>query len=574
MPMNDELTAAEEVQVVGSALVEHRSGPHSNTLDEDERAIGPYRVYGRIASGGMASVYLACREGSGTFKQVVAVKRMHSHLAKRQEYVDMFLDEVRLASRIRHPYITSIIDFGRANGRPYMAMEYVAGESLSAVVSRLAAQPEVLASPRFPRIVTRIIANLAEGLHAAHEATDDQGNLLGLVHRDVNPPNLFLVGDGSVRVIDFGVACADRRLHHTPTGILKGKIGYMAPEGFRRETVDRRADVWALGVVMWELLTAKRLFRRPSEMETIAAVCSNPVPRPSTVNPVVPRALEHTLAMALRPDRTERFQTAHDFARELENHMDTWNDPIPAGELGRWLNELVPNARDRHRKLIAAVRHQYHLDETNASSLIPLVSVAGPAPARRRATLKRWPFDHWRTLAVAASLAVLVTAGLAWTSIRRPDHPRPAVVSGAAASEVPPHSAAPRIWTATELGQAPAPVPAAAGERGPAPLGERAPRRPTHRPSRTTPPDPAPALVAEISMAPVAEIGQVFITTPGITAEVTFEGQVIAWTPCYVTLPAGRQRLTIGYPGQATPTPIEVTVSPRTLVKVRAMLKR
>ena len=564
---NEENTDVEEIHPVGSSSIDI-TGAQPNALDDDERTIGPYRVYGRIASGGMASVYLACREGSGRFKQVVAVKRMHAHLAKRREYVEMFLDEVRLASRIRHPYVTSIIDFGQANGRPYMAMEYVAGESLSAVMSRLCARPEMLGSPRFPRIATRIIANLAEGLHAAHEATDDQGRALGLVHRDVNPPNLFVVGDGSVRVIDFGVACAERRLHHTRTGILKGKIGYMAPEAFRREALDRRADVWSLGVVMWELLTGKRLFRRASEMETIVAICSTPVPRPSTVNPVVPRALEATLATALRPEKDERFQTAHDFARELENHLDAGNDPIPAGELGRWLEELIPSSRDRHRKLVSAVRRQHHLGETSTDAIPALVSAATPTP-HRLPTLRRWPFGYWRTLAVAASLEALVMVGLAWTAFRRPDQIRPAAVAQAAASEAPPHPA-PRIWTAIDLGAPPPPaeVPAVAPDEPPpqAPP-EREHRRSAHSAHRvTTPPDPAPAAIAET--------GQVFISTPGTSAEVTFQGQVIAWTPCYVTLPAGRQRITLGYTGQPTTTPVDVNVSPRGLVKVRAMLER
>jgi len=565
MPINEEATDVEEIHAVGSSSID--TGVQTNTLDDDERTIGPYRVYGRIASGGMASVYLACREGSGRFKQVVAVKRMHSHLAKRREYVEMFLDEVRLASRIRHPYVTSIIDFGQANGRPYMAMEYVAGESLSAVMSRLAARPELLASPRFPRIATRIVANLAEGLHAAHEASDDQGRALGLVHRDVNPPNLFVVGDGSVRVIDFGVACAERRLHHTRTGILKGKIGYMAPEAFRREALDRRGDVWSLGVVMWELLTGRRLFRRASEMETIVAICSNPVPRPSSVNPAVPRALEATLATALRPEKTDRFQTAHDFARELENHLDVWNDPIPAGELGRWLEEVIPSSRERHHKLVSAVRRQHQLGETSTDAIPALVSAATPTPARRLSTLRSWPFGYWRTLAVAASLEALVMVGLAWTTFRGPDQARPAAVAQAAASEAPPRPA-PRIWTAIELGEPPAPVEvtAPADETPPAPAPAREHRRSAHRHRATTPPEPAPAAVAES--------GQVFISTPGTTAEVTFQGQVIAWTPCYVTLPAGRQRITLGYAGQPAPTPVDVSVSPRGLVKVRALLER
>jgi len=560
MLISEDPTDVEEIHAVGSSSIDS-SGVRPATLDEDERSIGPYRVYGRIASGGMASVYLACREGSGRWKQVVAVKRMHSHLAKRREYVEMFLDEVRLASRVRHPYVTSIIDFGQAGGRPYMAMEYVPGESLSAVLCRLGARPEMLASPRHARIVTRIVANLAEGLHAAHEVTDDQGHLLGLVHRDVNPPNLFVVGDGSVRVIDFGVACAERRLHHTRTGILKGKIGYMPPEAFKREALDRRADVWSLGVVMWELLTGKRLFRRSSEMETIVAVCSGTVPRPSTVNPGVPRALEATLATALRPERGDRFQTAHDFARELENHLDAWNDPIPAGELGRWLEELVPASRERHKKLISEVRRQHQLGSTSTDALPVLVGTA--EQPRRLAGLSRWPFGYWRTLAVAASLEVLVMVGLAWTAFRRPDQPGPTAMPRAAASEAPVRPA-PRVWTAIELSAA---QPAAVTEPAPEDAAEPPRRREQRRPRKVfSPPDPAPA--------PVAESGQVFISTPGTSAEVTFNGEVIARTPCYVNLPAGRQRITLGYTGQPTPTPVDVTVSPRGLTKVRAVLER
>jgi len=554
MEPTEELTDVEDFLPLGSTLLDTTS-VRPATLDDDERAIGPYRVYGRIASGGMASVYLACREGGGRFKQVVAVKRMHSHLAKRREYVEMFLDEVRLCSRVRHPYVTSIIDYGQANGRPFMVMEYVAGESLSAVMARLCDRRELLADPRYPRVVVRMIANLAEGLHAAHEATDDQGQPLGLVHRDVNPPNLFVVGDGSVRVIDFGVACAERRLHHTRTGVLKGKIGYMAPEAFRREALDRRADVWSLGVVMWELLTCKRLFRRPSEIETIVAVCSSTIPRPSSVNPVVPRALEAVLTTALRADRADRYQTAHDFARDLENLLDGWDDPVPPGDLGRWLETLFPASRERHRKLLSAVRRQHHLGES-ADTIPALMSPRTPTPPRIP-TVPRWPRGFWRTLAVAASLEVVVMVVLAWTAFKSRPQPGHVRVS------VPHAAAAPPVVVAVPPVRIEPPVEPPPEKPASPPVVRHRARPHAHRKVAT---DPAPAAVPET--------GQVFISTPGTSALVSFESRPLAKTPCYVVLPAGRQRITLTYAGQPAPTPIDVNVSPRGLVKVRATLER
>jgi serine/threonine protein kinase len=395
-------------------------------LAPEERKLGPYRLCRRVASGGMASVYLAFREGSHGFEKMVAVKRIHPHLAQEREFVEMFLDEARLASRINHPYVCNVTDFGQADNGPYLAMEYVVGEPISRVLAQVRRRRDLLTQSRFARIVARLIANLCEGLHAAHEISDDQGRPLGLVHRDITPQNMFVAFDGSVRLLDFGVARAESCVHETRPGIVKGKLAYVAPEVFRREPIDRRSDLWSMGVVMWELLTGRNLFKRDSDVATISAVGEDPIPRPSTINDRVPLELDEVVANALQRNPDERYHTAREMSRDLEFCLGGWSDPVPAADVAEWLMDMFPGSYARHQQLISSarqsdgrVRQTPRSEDLDLSALV--MSLGSTDRARELEALATPPptrlAPSWARAALGA--AVLAVVGLSlWLGAR------------------------------------------------------------------------------------------------------------------------------------------------------------
>jgi serine/threonine protein kinase len=263
----------------------------------------------------MATVYLARVSGVGGFQRFVAIKRLHPHLAREPEFIEMFLDEARLAARIHHPNVVSILEIGASEQGYYIVMEYVEGDTLGRLLSRAAQTGQ-----RLPLAVgLRIVIDALAGLEAAHDLTDDDGNTLLIVHRDVSPQNILVGVDGNSRLTDFGVARATSRLSVTRSGQLKGKVAYMAPEQARGDAaIDHRADVFAAGVVLWEVLAGRRLFKADGEAQTLNKVLSEPIPSVRSVWPAVPAALEGITAKALERDRTIRYQSALELAEAIE----------------------------------------------------------------------------------------------------------------------------------------------------------------------------------------------------------------------------------------------------------------
>jgi serine/threonine-protein kinase len=339
--------------------------------------IGRYRLCFEIAAGGMAMVYLARAEGPESFEKVVALKCIHRHLAREREFVEMFLDEARIVSRIHHANVCTLFDFGEADGTYYIAMEYLVGEPLSRVRKAVMQRRQFRDSPRMPFYIARVIADVCEGLHAAHELVGPSGAPLEVVHRDVSPQNLFVTYDGVAKVMDFGIASAQERVHQTATGQLKGKFAYMAPEQLWRLGTDRRADVWSLGVVLWEMLTNERLFRKPDELETMHAVTDGPIPPPSSHNPRVPRELDAIVLKALARDRNARYPTARELGRDLTRFVGT-GAPIGLAELSEWMHALFPDAEARKRQLVALARQ--------APAAIPIAH-DGPAESQSETRL-------------------------------------------------------------------------------------------------------------------------------------------------------------------------------------------
>jgi serine/threonine-protein kinase len=306
-----------------------------------------------LASGGFATVYLARVAGPGGFEKYVALKLIHTHLARLKSFRDMFLDEARIAAQITHPNVCTVFDFGEAQGTYYLAMEYLLGESFVFVLQqRMMGHHHQLGRRWYP-FLARVISEAAEGLHGAHETRTPFGEPLGIVHRDIAPANLFVRYDGHVRVVDFGVARAAGKIHETTAGATKGHFAYMAPEQFQGRVADRRVDIWALGVILWELVTGVRLFQHQTKAETMFNVIERDIPPVKLVQSDVPGALEALLNDLLVRNPERRIQTAREVARRLQDYLVSSGDAMTAADVGGFLDQLAPGGRAAKKQLIA-----------------------------------------------------------------------------------------------------------------------------------------------------------------------------------------------------------------------------
>jgi serine/threonine-protein kinase len=273
-------------------------------------------VYDEIASGGMASVHFGRLRGDVGFSRTVAIKSLHPHFARDTEFISMFLDEARLVSRIKHPNVAAPLDVVllKESAEIFLVMEFIHGETLARLLKGALAMNVTVPAP----ISASMMSGALHGLHAAHEATDEVGSPLGIVHRDVSPHNIMIGVDGVPRVLDFGVAKAVSRSQSTRQGQLKGKVSYMAPEQLGSGPIDRRADIFAAGIVLWEALTLRRLFDADDPSGAMAKVLMAPIDPPSVINPNLSPAFDRVVMKALNRDVNLRFQTAREFAEAIE----------------------------------------------------------------------------------------------------------------------------------------------------------------------------------------------------------------------------------------------------------------
>jgi len=331
------------------------------TLNPGTR-FGRYEVVTEIAAGGMATVFLARALGAAGFQRLVAIKLMHPHIANDDDFVAMFMDEARLAARIRHPNVVATMDLQNDDDGLYLVMEYVEGDVLLGLLRSTIKAGKTIPAP----IALRIMLDILNGLHAAHELTDERGEPLRLVHRDVSPHNILVGIDGISRITDFGIARAEARLGATRDGQVKGKLAYMAPEQTTSHSLDRRADIFAAGIVLWESIAGKRLFMGQSDGEVLRNLLVNPIPKLRQAKADIPQSLETVCAKALDRDPDQRYSTAAQFADALEE---------AGGSLGVASTRAVASfvrsiAGDRIAVIQSRVQGMSPADATGATSAV------------------------------------------------------------------------------------------------------------------------------------------------------------------------------------------------------------
>lgn len=533
---------------------------------ETPERIGRYELRFELASGGMGSVYLARLDGTAGFEKLVALKRIHPHLAREADCIEMFLDEAKIASRITHPNVCSVFDFGQVDGEYYIAMEYLVGEPLARLFTRVAKLPEQRRSPLLPLRMARIIADACEGLHAAHELKDSNGDLLNVVHRDVSPRNLFITYDGAVQLVDFGVASARERLHKTSTGDVKGTIAYMAPEQLKAGTIDRRIDTWALGAALWEALAVKRLFKRDTTANTMFALLYEDIAPPSKYRPQVPKELDDIALKALARDPDERWQSAREMGQALRRFLSKQDELIGPAELSEWMTELFPQGQARKNQLMELARMQrapvLSIPVADEFDMTQAATVAGTLPLAP----KNRPSRRMVIALVAALVAIGGTVTAALYSGYSPEDadPLPTVVA-----EAPPviPLPAPEPLPGPEPEVAPAPTEPAATPAAPEPVEET----PTVQPpveSKAKAAAPARRRRARSKPKASGKPGTVNLVTRGGWAEVFKDGKSLGSTPKRLTLPAGRHKLVLRRSGNGPPKRVFVDVKADTTRQV------
>lgn len=362
---------------------------------------GPYVLVRKLAEGGMAEIFLAKLLGADGFERNVVIKRMLPHLTNNPDFVEMFRDEARLAAKLAHPNIVQIQELGFAEGCYYICMEYLAGEDFSTTLRLAGRKRHYVPLP----VVLRVLIDAARGLHFAHEFTNEAGQPLNVVHRDISPSNLYLTYQGQVKVLDFGIAKAESRLVNTRTGVVKGKYMYMAPEQARGKEVDRRADIFALGVSLYEALTHVRPFSRENDLAVLNALLQGELKPPRELRPDLPEELEAILlkAMAFKPE--DRYPTAEAFADALETFLSEHLSGSGAMPLGAFLKGHFGDERFTERSRIptlatltatyggaaAGAQGQAPGAETHGTNLYGVLAREGDATSAQRPGMSMRP---------------------------------------------------------------------------------------------------------------------------------------------------------------------------------------
>ncbi len=308
-----------------------------------------YKVLEKIASGGMAEVFRAESAGLEGFKKIVAIKRVLPHLSEKKQFIGMFLDEARLSAHLSHSNVAQVFDIGVGDNTYFIVMEYVDGADLKAIIERHKKLNQLVPIEEACLICVRI----CEGLAYAHELADPSGRRIGIVHRDMSPPNVLITRHGEVKIVDFGLAKANSQLEKSEPGIIKGKFSYLSPEAALGQPVDARTDIFAVGIILWEMLAGRRLFMGETDLETVRQVQSARVPPIRQFNPNVTPELEAVLARALAQNPNDRYQAARDLGQDLNQMMFHLGRPVSSFDIAQLVFPVVQDREfEREQKRV------------------------------------------------------------------------------------------------------------------------------------------------------------------------------------------------------------------------------
>ncbi len=440
------------------------------------------RTVRALAQGGMGQVGLAVRR-QGTFERFYAVKRLHAHLKDDPDVRRMFLDEARLAGMIDHPGVVSVLDVGEDAKGPYLVMPYIDGLSLSKLMSRTVRTEGSMPIP----IALRLMADVARGLHAAHELTDRAGRPLGLVHRDLTPQNILIDWQGTVRITDFGVAKALDQTTKTATGVVKGKLAYLAPEQLQYKSVDRRTDLFVFGIVLFEVLSGRRLYKNREGNDGLRRILHEAPPDLGEERPETPPEVIALLFGLLAKDPSQRPATALEVAHCLEGAAHVWTD--------------THGPSDTLEDFVCAIADDIRRDNLAMLQAGPVEQVAAPLPATLTQTPEEpapsAPQFQRRWVGVLVAIALIAAAGsIAWVlgSARTAGGPGAPQAASATTSPPTPASASPNPPTAEPATAEPSSVPARTESMEPTP-----PTPPADETAES--PRPAPARTTEAERA-------------------------------------------------------------------------
>jgi hypothetical protein len=506
-------------------------------MAEGELRLGKYQILKRLATGGMAEIFLARASGLPGFQRMVVIKRILPVLACKTDFLEMFLNEARIAATLQHPNVVQTYDVGVADGDYFIAMEYLHGEDVRALQAALHRNQERLPLEHALQIVIGVCA----GLHYAHEKLGFDGQPLAIVHRDVSPQNVIVTFDGAVKLLDFGVAKAAISAHDTLRGVVKGKISYMSPEQCRGAPFDRRSDLFSLGIVLYELTLGRRLFGGGTEFETLKRIAEQPVVPPRAVDPDYDERLERIVIRALAKDPDRRYQTARELQLDLEDlarhrglylsaialqqfmarvfgeRREAWRDPPPPADDPEYSVELIVDRPAMPRRI-------------TGRWLALLLLACGPAAVTGLA-LRAQRAHHFK---VAVAAGVPTPALAAQPALA----PQPAVPQPAAAS--PAHAIAPSRTRA-------------------------APSRTTTAPARAAASPRASSRRAPVS-AETATDGQLILAASP-WCEVMVDGVPRGPTPSTLGLPVGLHRVRLSNPAFGIDSSFVVPIAPREVVR-------
>ncbi|HJK96761.1 MAG TPA: serine/threonine-protein kinase [Polyangiaceae bacterium LLY-WYZ-14_1] len=513
------------------------TGRHRTDRPVEPVAVTPFDDYlliGALGRGGMAEVHLALQDGPRGFRKLVVIKRLLPHLADEPGVVQMFLDEARLAARLEHPHVVRTEKVGEAEGRHFIAMEYLDGEPVSRIMREVTRQGARIPLP----LAARIGADALDGLAYAHGATDYDGTALGVVHRDVSPQNLFVTYQGMTKLLDFGIAKAATQEGQTRTGFVKGKFGYLAPEQARGGEVDARADLFGMGVVLWEILAGKRLFKGRSDAETLEKNLFGEVPDLRELAPDVPHDLAQVVMAATAKRPGDRPETALEMKRVLERYALTNTEEAVRPRLVEFVEARFGGRRAQQQEMIkrcvAEVEGGLRSSSPPGRSSMPPPVPAGARSGSSSAAAAARPSGPRSRDGFSG-----ITEEVSLSALRAPPSRRWMLIgAGAAAALV--------VAVGLVLGVG------RSGDGAPGPGGDPAPPGGAAR-------EPVAAGAAE---APGAATGTLTLTTIP-AAQVTIGDRLLGTTPLRgVELPAGRHRLTLTDPASGTAMDYEVSVPP------------